>query len=200
MRTVDPVKYQEVRNAILDAAQRCFVKDGLRGTSIARICAEAKISPGHLYHYFESKEAIVDALTQIVLTQATERFGKTLQSADAVADLFSETHRSRSRANSGAQPIVLDILCEAVRSPGLAQVLQRHSNAVQQMLAEFLTKGQASRQIDPTLDVNATAALLIGLIDGLKIMGVRNLKQDRAAMAETLRLLVSRFLSPVAKK
>ena len=62
MRRVDPVKHEEKKQEILGAARRCFIRNGFRGASIADICAEAGISPGHLYHYFPSKEAIVGAM------------------------------------------------------------------------------------------------------------------------------------------
>ena len=70
MRKLDPVKHEEKRREILNAAERCFVRDGLQGASISSICAEARISPGHLYHYFTSKEAIVSAMIEVRLEEA----------------------------------------------------------------------------------------------------------------------------------
>ncbi len=64
MRKVDPVKYEEKRRDILQAAMQCFVRDGFRGASISDICAAAGISPGHLYHYFPGKEAIIGAMAE----------------------------------------------------------------------------------------------------------------------------------------
>lgn len=62
MRTVDPVRHEERRRKILEAAKRCFARDGLWGASVSGICAEVGISPGHLYHYFKGKEAILSAI------------------------------------------------------------------------------------------------------------------------------------------
>ena len=58
MRKVDQAKYDEKRQQILKAAEGCFRRDGLRGASIDDICTAAHMSPGHLYHYFDSKEAL----------------------------------------------------------------------------------------------------------------------------------------------
>ena len=52
---------RERLEAILEAALRCFRAEGFHGASISRICAETGISAGHLYHSFDSKEAIVSA-------------------------------------------------------------------------------------------------------------------------------------------
>ncbi|QYU68460.1 TetR/AcrR family transcriptional regulator [Leptolyngbya sp. 15MV] len=54
------------RRQILDAALRCFRESGFRGASVSDICKVAGMSPGHLYHYFPSKEAIVASCRQPV--------------------------------------------------------------------------------------------------------------------------------------
>ena len=64
MRKVDPVKHGGKRAEILAAAERCFGRSGFYRATIAQICDEAAISPGHLYHYFASKEAIIAAINQ----------------------------------------------------------------------------------------------------------------------------------------
>ena len=100
MRKVDPVKYDEKRREILEAAGRCFVRDGFHGTSTSAICAEAGISPGHLYHYFASKEAIIEAMAVANLGRAAERFSQLAESSNVVTALLSEielhkSHRKR---------------------------------------------------------------------------------------------------------
>jgi len=52
----------ERRSQILQAAGRCFTRDGFHRTSMQRICKEAGMSPGALYLYFESKEALIAAM------------------------------------------------------------------------------------------------------------------------------------------
>ena len=50
------------RDAILDAALRCFVEQGFHGTAIPEIAKRAGIAAGTIYHHFASKEALVNAL------------------------------------------------------------------------------------------------------------------------------------------
>jgi TetR/AcrR family transcriptional regulator, repressor of fatR-cypB operon len=52
----------ERRESILDAALACFVERGFHGTAIPQIADKANIAAGTIYHYFESKEALVNAL------------------------------------------------------------------------------------------------------------------------------------------
>jgi AcrR family transcriptional regulator len=50
------------RESILDAALQCFVERGFHGTAIPQIAEKADIAAGTIYHYFDSKEALVNAL------------------------------------------------------------------------------------------------------------------------------------------
>src|SRR3954451_14842880 len=47
---------------ILDAAIVCFAKRGFHPTSMHDISAEAGISVGLIYRYFENKEAVIGAM------------------------------------------------------------------------------------------------------------------------------------------
>jgi AcrR family transcriptional regulator len=57
-----PAAGPERRDSILDAALACFNERGFHGTAIPEIAEKANIAPGTIYHYFDSKEALVNAL------------------------------------------------------------------------------------------------------------------------------------------
>ncbi len=50
------------QDAILDAALRLFVERGFHGTAVPEVAQEAGVAAGTIYHYFESKTALVNAL------------------------------------------------------------------------------------------------------------------------------------------
>ncbi len=52
------------RQQIIDAAVQCFARSGIHGTSLDDIRLEADLSRGAVYHYFKSKEDIIDALRE----------------------------------------------------------------------------------------------------------------------------------------
>ncbi|WP_407542514.1 TetR/AcrR family transcriptional regulator (plasmid) [Deinococcus radiomollis] len=195
MRTVDPVKHEEKRQEILVAAKRCFVRHGLRGASIAGICTEAGISPGHLYHYFESKDAILQAIVEAVLERNAEQFSQTAANSDALAALMVVSAQSKVRNDDGTNGLILEMLAEAERSPVIARLVQEHSRGMQKLLADFLRRGQTQREIDPSLDIEAAAALLVGIIDSFVLTAVHNPALDPALTTEMLRVLIARFLT-----
>ena len=55
-------KKSAVREAILDGAFRLFSKHGYAGTTLAAIAKSAKVSPGNVYIYFDSKLEILYAI------------------------------------------------------------------------------------------------------------------------------------------
>lgn len=57
-RPVDPEK----RKAILQAAKKIILRDGYAAAKMAQIATEAGVAAGTVYLYFDSKEAIGDAL------------------------------------------------------------------------------------------------------------------------------------------
>lgn len=64
------------RQQILDAAAECFRKSGFHGASMSEIAKSFGMSAGHIYNYFESKEAIIEAMVKRDLDQALERIAK----------------------------------------------------------------------------------------------------------------------------
>jgi AcrR family transcriptional regulator len=196
MRTIDLAKHEEKRREILAAAGRCFVRNGFRGASISDICAEAKISPGHLYHYFASKEAIIGAMTEAGLEYATTRFSHMMGCSNAVTALLAELDRAKSGYLSGSQVLVFDMLAEAGRNPVVGNILKEHSQKLRALLAEFLSEAQKRGHVDRSLDADMAAAILLSVMDGAKTLWIRDPKLNRTKGVALLRTLIARFLTP----
>lgn len=57
------------QNQILAAARTCVIDHGIHGATISRICTAASMTVGHLYKIYDSKEAIMIALTERDFTE-----------------------------------------------------------------------------------------------------------------------------------
>ena len=127
MRKIDPVRHEQKRREILQAAWRCFLRNGL-GASTAEICAEAVISPGHLYHYFESKDAIVAALATAKLDEATERIKRSITAGVPALDtILSEVGQLTDSRRRAEFALLFEMLAESARTPAMARLLQDSS-------------------------------------------------------------------------
>ncbi len=63
-RIVKEKEYAVRRNAILDVAQRLVVTKGYEQMTIQDILDDLQISKGAFYHYFDSKQALLEALIE----------------------------------------------------------------------------------------------------------------------------------------
>ena len=197
MRKVNPVKHDEKRQEILEAAEKCFIRGGFQGTSISQICAAAHISPGHLYHYFDSKEAIIDAIADKGLERATGHFQAMMQGPNALDALSAQIEIMKSQPQHAGTILVLDMLAEAGRNPAMAKIVQKQSKKICAFITDLLRCGQDCGHIEKTLDVDVTANLLLCLIDGTKGLTIRNPRINRGKCLEQFKVMLSRFLAPV---
>ncbi|CAL77068.1 putative transcriptional regulatory protein, TetR/AcrR family [Bradyrhizobium sp. ORS 278] len=197
MRKVDPVRHEQKRGEILRAALACFVRDGFHGASTTDICAEAKISPGHLYHYFPSKETMIQALVEQNLCHAASRLKVILTEPDVIEALVLELE-STSIHRPEAQVLSAEALAEACRNPQFAAIVHAHARAMRALLVDFITKAQRRGEVDAGLDPEATANILFVVVDGARALPIRNPNVDVAQSTQHLRLMLTRFLRPAA--
>jgi AcrR family transcriptional regulator len=64
---------EERRAELLEAARALFVRDGFAEVSVSRIVRAVGVSQGTFYYYFESKEAVLDALLTAHLGEVAAR-------------------------------------------------------------------------------------------------------------------------------
>jgi AcrR family transcriptional regulator len=63
-RTVNPTLYTVRRDAFLDVAQRLIQTKGYEAMSIQDLLNELEASKGAFYHYFDSKQALLEAVVE----------------------------------------------------------------------------------------------------------------------------------------
>ncbi|WP_026792251.1 TetR/AcrR family transcriptional regulator [Pleomorphomonas oryzae] len=198
MRKVDPAKHEEKRREILEAAGRCFARSGFHGATTSAICAEAKISPGHLFHYFDSKEAMIAAITQARLDDAMVRTERVMESADPFGTFVNgikDALLTKGRMNN---PLLLDMLAEARHNPTMAEIVQESTRQGQAVVAAFLRKGQEEGRVDTNLDPELAAAIVISVIDGSQSIAVRDPKLDKEESGKLLLKMLLRLFAPPA--
>jgi AcrR family transcriptional regulator len=61
-------KYNKVQQAVLETTLRIIIQRELQATSMALIAKESGVSTGNIYHYFQSKEDIVNELYKGIVT------------------------------------------------------------------------------------------------------------------------------------
>lgn len=76
MRTIDKAAHAKTRERILDAARETFAEKGYHGASMNDVARAAGSGKAALYHYFPSKQALLQALHQSLWSETEERIAK----------------------------------------------------------------------------------------------------------------------------
>ncbi|MCQ8896460.1 TetR/AcrR family transcriptional regulator [Limnobacter humi] len=183
------------RQQILDAAAECFKKRGFHGASMADISKSFGMSCGHIYNYFESKEAIIEAMVARDLEHTLDRLATLSEEKDLLKALLLRTDEGvqRRMVNSGMDA---EILAEAGRNPKVAQTVQETDREIRERLATLVEHihHTAGSPIDPDA-VRAKTTLLMAIFDGLMIRAIRDPEVVKQNLGPTVRLMIQNLLA-----
>ena len=195
MRKVDPDKYQAKLHQILEAAVVCFAEKGFRGTSTNQICSAAGMSPGNLFHYFPSKQAIIEAIAEEDRREMNERFAQLAAEPDVIVAIERLVNSLLLQcADPVYAKIGVEVVAESMRNPEIATLFAASEAAIKNDLVALLQRGIVQGQIDATLEPKFAATWLIALIDGAVTRSVLDLDFELSTYTPTLMRMIRRFL------
>jgi TetR/AcrR family transcriptional repressor of nem operon len=90
---------QETRRRIVDAAGRRFKQDGIDGSGVATLMADAGLTNGAFYAHFSSKDDLVANTVADQLEAQRERYADLLRDRDGMEQLVREYLSSEHRDN-----------------------------------------------------------------------------------------------------
>lgn len=161
------------RQQIIDAAYRCFARKGFHQASMRDIYEEAKLSPGAVYHYFPSKDAIIQASFEFDYDRSLALFATATASDDplkALHELIAFFFQGLDGAAAlGAGRVNVQGWGEALVNPPLRETLQRVMTQYLVALTQIVRRAQAMGQFDPSLDPQALGRILLSLYYGLEL-------------------------------
>eukprot|EP01034_Spumella_vulgaris_P041417 gene41417-51285_t len=96
-RHIDPERALVRRKQVLDAAAACFGRSGFHGASMAEISKAAGMSAGHIYNYFDSKDAIIAAFVEQNVERVSQLMRDLEQQADPLQSMVDDAPRSRGQ-------------------------------------------------------------------------------------------------------
>lgn len=158
------------RLQVLDAARACFARSGFRGASMQEICAEAKMSPGALYRYFPSKEAIIEAIAEDERCDAAA-IVETMRGTAPLIDRLSGCAMGyfAFMRDAGASSLMAEIGAESLRNSTIGQRFARIDDQVRDTIREIFEEAIAKGEIPPIDDMNATIGITMAAVDGIAL-------------------------------
>jgi TetR/AcrR family transcriptional regulator, fatty acid metabolism regulator protein len=143
------------RRQILDAAIRVFARQGFHATRVSDIADEAGVAYGLVYHYFRSKDEVLDELF-------VERWSLLLAAIDE-ADRTGETPRAKLAAVASfivdsyhhdpeLMKVIIVEVTRAANSFGRTHLdqIRRAYESIAKIVADGQEAGAFRRDVDPT--------------------------------------------------
>ncbi|HEX2017101.1 MAG TPA: TetR/AcrR family transcriptional regulator [Solirubrobacteraceae bacterium] len=154
------------RRVILDAALRVFARQGFHACRVSDIADEAGVAYGLVYHYFDSKDEVLDTLF--------------LERWNIMLELIRETDRQQIPARQKLRAIASFIIDSYRHDPDLMKVIivevtraansfaQTHLEAIREayrMIAEIVAQAQADGEFKVAVTPQFAALTFYGAIE-----------------------------------
>ncbi|MFG2858773.1 TetR/AcrR family transcriptional regulator [Streptomyces mirabilis] len=159
------------REQILDAARRCFLRDGFHSTSMQDLFAEAGLSSGAVYRHFTSKDEMILAIAEenmrdvldITLAVATNRQG---QSMGAILAELLDVIRAKSVEGQDVAGLAVLVWGEAMRNRSLARKLDHLLGRIRVNLITLVRDHQESGVLPANATAEAIASTMLSILPG----------------------------------
>jgi TetR/AcrR family transcriptional regulator, fatty acid metabolism regulator protein len=142
------------RRRILDAAVRVFARRGYHGSRVGDIATEAGVAHGLLYHYFASKDEVLETVFRDNFGALLERFRAVEGSDEPAAEKLEGIAKILLRTWRNDPDLVTVMVREVARSPQLQSQVDEVREAfaiVQRVIEQGQTEGSFRRDVDARL-------------------------------------------------
>lgn len=183
------------RRQVLDAAAICFRQYGFHGASIAQISKAAGMSAGHIYHFFESKEAIIAALVEDQLDSSVERIARIDAEHDVLRGMLDSIQVTfAEKTDPEYVGLWLEVLAEAARNPSIAKVVQAADQEIRQRVTRLGQSARTSGGIDSSVKPEAVTEVAMALFEGVINRSIQNPDMDKEEVLKVLRIAARAIL------
>ena len=142
------------RSRILEAAVRVFARQGFDGTRMADVAREAGVAYGLVYHYFGSKDAVLQAVFREAWGRLLAAVAVAEETGTSAADQLTLVVRIVLRVWRDEPDLVRLLVREVTRNPHISEELDEIGRAfasLERMVRRGQEAGTLRRDVDPRL-------------------------------------------------
>jgi TetR/AcrR family fatty acid metabolism transcriptional regulator len=155
---------EEKRRLILDAAVRVFARKGFHTSRVGDIAQEAGVAHGLLYHYFGSKEEVLETIFRENWSVLVERIEAVERSEEPARERLRHVAAILLRTWLHEPDVVRVVVREIARSP---EVQERIGELVKpiEAIRRIIERGTETGEFRADLDARIAAVAFYGGID-----------------------------------
>jgi TetR/AcrR family transcriptional regulator, cholesterol catabolism regulator len=148
------------RDRLVDAALTVFARDGVDAASIKKIGRAAGVAPALIYHYFESKEALLTAVVQRHGFLPQLRRMLAVPSATPAAEVLPQIARQMYELLTEREDLVRVVMATSQTHPEMRTRMDTLTSEAQTLLARYLQARIAAGEVHAH-NVQAAARMLL---------------------------------------
>ena len=154
----------ERRRQILDAAVKVFARSGFHGARVGDIAEEAGVAYGLVYHYFKSKEDLLETIFRDTWTQMLARVREVEGSGVDASEQVRQVTALLLRTWRRDPDLVRVLVREVTRSPHVQQEIEEITHAMA-ALERIIGRGQETGEFRSQIDPRLGAVVFYGALD-----------------------------------
>jgi AcrR family transcriptional regulator len=166
---------EETRVEIVATAERLFLQQGIRSTSLGQIADAVGLGRPALYHYFTSKDEILSATVESIVSRfhMFEQIDGSLNLSEVIPNLGTRV-LAVIRGSKADLRFLLSALLEQLDEQPDAQLVRAALERFQREMVVLLERGKEVGEVRPDLDSAAAAMQLTADLIGIEMMSLMN--------------------------
>jgi AcrR family transcriptional regulator len=180
---------EDKRRQLVDAAVRVFARKGFHASRVGDIAEEAGVAHGLLYHYFRSKDEVLEAVFHENWSLLIARIESVEETDEPAADQLRHISAIILRTWLHLPDVVRVVIQEFGRSPELAERIGELTlpiDAIQRVIARGIERGEFRKEIDPRFAATVVYGSIDELLTGWVLGRLPAGEEDVAAAEQTL--------------
>jgi TetR/AcrR family transcriptional regulator, fatty acid metabolism regulator protein len=177
------------RRQLLDAAVRVFARKGYHASRVGDIAEEAGVAHGLLYHYFTSKDEVLEAVFHENWSLLQLRIASVEATDEPAADQLRHIAAIVLRTWLHLPDVVTVVIREFGRSPELADrigELAQPIEVIQRTIERGIERGEFRSDIDPRFAATVVYGSIDELLTGWVLGRLPSGEEDVAAAEKAL--------------
>jgi AcrR family transcriptional regulator len=165
---------EERRRQILEAALAVFSRKGFHAANVSDVAAEAGVSQGTIYWYFESKEELLNAALLAFFVDFGEESFRAVEGCETAEEKLRCLGRSMeglSETAEGLFTLFLSYWSSSDKRDEVAQMWAELLAEYKDLVVGIIEEGVLSGEFRP-LDADALVWAILGAYDGLAAYGL----------------------------
>lgn len=177
---------EDKRRLILDAAVHVFARNGFHASRVADIAEEAGIAHGLLYHYFRSKDEVLECVFSETWSDVVAAARRVESTPEPARDQLAGIAKILLRAWRRDPDLVRVVIREIVRTPDVEARTGTIGEAFG-TIERIIERGQQEGEFRPDVDPKLAAFIFYGALEEILtgwVLGALEQGDDQIALAE----------------